>query len=53
VGQVHAGYCHMEMSDGIARLPDGRRLGYARYGDPDGRPLVVCHGDAQSRLGYR
>ena len=43
----------MEMSDGIARLPDGRRLGYARYGDPDGRPLVVCHGDAQSRLGYR
>ncbi|HTX95354.1 MAG TPA: alpha/beta hydrolase [Mycobacterium sp.] len=41
------------MSDGVARLADGRRLGYARYGDPQGRPLVVCHGDAQSRLGYR
>ena len=31
-------------------LPDGRRLGYAEYGDPHGRPLVYLHGFPGSRL---
>ena len=31
-------------------LPDGRRLCYAEYGDPDGRPIVVVHGNPNSRL---
>ena len=31
-------------------LPDGRRLGYADCGDPDGDPLVVCHGFPNSRV---
>jgi len=24
-------------------LPDGRRLGYVEYGDPDGEPVIYCH----------
>ena len=31
------------------RLPDGRRLGFAEYGDPGGRPVVYCHGWPSSR----
>lgn len=30
-------------------LRDGRRLGYAEWGDPSGRPLVFCHGHPGSR----
>lgn len=40
-------------SPATVRLPDGRDLAYATYGDPNGQPLLICHGDAQSRLGYR
>lgn len=29
--------------------PDGRRLAYAEYGDPDGVPLLYCHGFPSSR----
>jgi pimeloyl-ACP methyl ester carboxylesterase len=29
---------------------DGRRLAYATYGDPDGRPVLFCHGTPGSRL---
>jgi len=32
------------------RLYDGRKLGFAEYGDPKGIPVVVCHGTAASRL---
>jgi pimeloyl-ACP methyl ester carboxylesterase len=32
------------------RLSDGRRLGYAEYGDPLGRPLLYFHGYPSSRL---
>ena len=32
------------------RLPDGRRLGYAQYGDPDGLPVFYFHGTPGSRL---
>jgi pimeloyl-ACP methyl ester carboxylesterase len=34
----------------IVRLADGRRLGYATLGPPDGRPLVLQHGSPSSRL---
>ena len=32
------------------RLPDGRRLAYAEYGDPAGRPLIYNHGLLSSRF---
>ena len=32
------------------RLPDGRRLAYAEFGDPAGAPLVFLHGWGDSRL---
>lgn len=31
-------------------LHDGRRLGYAQWGDPAGHPLIYCHGWPSSRL---
>ena len=31
-------------------LPDGRRLGYAEYGDPSGAPILGFHGTPGSRL---
>jgi pimeloyl-ACP methyl ester carboxylesterase len=31
-------------------LPDGRTLAYAEWGDPDGRPVVTCHGTPGCRL---
>jgi len=36
--------------DGFVRLPDGRRLGYAEFGDPDGPPILYLHGFPGSRL---
>jgi len=35
------------------RLPGGRQLGYAEYGDPNGRALVYLHGFPGSRLAGR
>jgi pimeloyl-ACP methyl ester carboxylesterase len=32
------------------RLRDGRVLAYAEYGDPDGMPIVYCHGLPSSRV---
>lgn len=32
------------------KLPDGRQLGYAEYGDPDGHPVFFFHGTPGSRL---
>jgi pimeloyl-ACP methyl ester carboxylesterase len=32
------------------KLPDGRQLGYAEYGDPDGHPVFYFHGTPGSRL---
>ncbi len=37
--------------DNILRLPDGRRLGYAEYGDPKGKTIFEFHGNPSSRLG--
>ena len=31
-------------------LPDGRTLAYAEWGDPSGRPVIVCHGTPGCRL---
>ena len=31
-------------------LPDGRRMGYAVFGDPQGHPVVYAHGFPASRL---
>jgi pimeloyl-ACP methyl ester carboxylesterase len=36
--------------DGTLRLSDGRRLGYAWYGQPDGEPVFLFHGHPGSRL---
>ncbi len=36
--------------DAILRLADGRRLGYAEYGDPAGWPLLFFHGTPGSRI---
>jgi pimeloyl-ACP methyl ester carboxylesterase len=32
------------------RLPDGRALAFAEWGDPDGRPLLFLHGVPGSRM---
>ncbi len=34
----------------IMKLSDGRRLGYAEYGDLNGRPVFYIHGNLGSRL---
>jgi len=35
--------------DTIFRLSDGRCLGYAEYGDPNGKPVFLFHGNPGSR----
>ncbi len=37
----------------IVKLHDGRILGYAEYGNPDGKPLFFFHGWPSSRLQIR
>ena len=39
-----------ESSAQVLQLSDGRRLGYAEYGAPDGRPLFFLHGTPGARL---
>lgn len=34
----------------VLRLADGRRIGYAEFGDPQGRPVLAIHGTPGSRL---
>jgi pimeloyl-ACP methyl ester carboxylesterase len=34
----------------VIKLPDGRQLGYADYGDPAGWPLMFFHGTPGSRI---
>jgi pimeloyl-ACP methyl ester carboxylesterase len=38
------------LREGSLRLRDGRTLGYAESGDPDGWPVLGCHGSPSSRL---
>jgi pimeloyl-ACP methyl ester carboxylesterase len=33
----------------VQRMEDGRRVGYALFGDPDGFPVLNCHGGLLSR----
>ena len=40
-------------TDNVLRLPDGRMLGYAEYGDPGGTPVMLFHGLPGSRLTAR
>jgi pimeloyl-ACP methyl ester carboxylesterase len=37
----------------VLTLPDGRRLGFAEYGDTGGMPLIFFHGFPSSRLMFR
>ena len=39
--------------DNVLRLPDGRMLGYAEYGDPAGPPVMFFHGLPGSRVSGR
>jgi pimeloyl-ACP methyl ester carboxylesterase len=41
------------MDGDAVTLPDGRRLGYARYGAPDGQPVLFFSGTPGSRLDAR
>jgi pimeloyl-ACP methyl ester carboxylesterase len=36
--------------EGELRLPDGRRVTFAEFGAPDGRPVLLLHGNPGSRL---
>ena len=40
----------MPTNDRQIRLSDGRLLGYAEFGDPDGKPILYFHGAHSSRL---
>ena len=35
---------------GTVRGSNGRAIGYGEFGDPDGTPVVLCHGFGDSRL---
>lgn len=41
---------HMNSIERQLELRDGRRLGYAEYGDPQGKPVLYFHGFPSSRL---
>ena len=34
-------------------LNDGRSIGFAEYGSPDGKPVFYCHGFPSSRLDWQ
>jgi pimeloyl-ACP methyl ester carboxylesterase len=39
-----------EKQTNLLELPDGRRLCFAEFGDPDGTPVFLFHGNPNSRL---
>lgn len=39
-------------NDNIFKLSDGRRLGYAQYGNLEGYPIFLFHGNPGSRLSW-
>jgi len=41
-----------EVKDQRLVLPDGRRLGFRVYGDPDGMPVLFLHGTPGSRIKF-
>lgn len=38
------------LAEGMIERPDGGEVAWAAWGDPEGRPLMVCHGTPGSRL---
>jgi pimeloyl-ACP methyl ester carboxylesterase len=38
------------LAEGMIDRPDGGEVAWAAWGDPEGRPLMVCHGTPGSRL---
>jgi len=38
------------MEDQILILPDGRQIAYMEYGNPNGKPVILFHGNRNSRL---
>lgn len=38
------------LQDATVTLPDGRRLAFTEWGDPDGKPVLYFHGTPGSRL---
>jgi pimeloyl-ACP methyl ester carboxylesterase len=40
----------MDARANVLRLKDGRALGYAEFGDPNGAPVIALHGTPGSRL---
>lgn len=40
-------------TDLTIKLPDGRLMGYAAYGDPEGAPIIGMHGTPGSRLMFQ
>jgi pimeloyl-ACP methyl ester carboxylesterase len=40
----------MNQEANFVKLPDGRCLAYAEFGDPNGLPVIYCHGFPGSRL---
>ncbi len=40
----------MSQASPMLTLPDGRRVAYLDVGDPDGTPVISCHGGLSSRL---
>src|SRR5205814_7052148 len=38
--------------DEVIRLPGDRQVGVMTHGDPDGYPVVFCHGTPGSRFGH-
>ena len=40
-------------TDQTLKLKDGRTLGFAQYGDLEGKPVLEFHGNPSSRLGSR
>ena len=49
----HAEHESPEEQNRVLQLADGRRLGFAEYGTPDGAPIFIFHGTPGSRLMLR
>jgi pimeloyl-ACP methyl ester carboxylesterase len=47
---VSPSFRHDQAVDHVIALHDGRRLGYSVYGDPDGFPVLNCHGGLLCRF---